>query len=344
MRFLLTPLAILYGTIIGIRNILFNYNFLKSKEYNIPIICVGNITVGGTGKTPHIEYLTNLLSNKKIVILSRGYGRNTKGIFWVSKNSNPKFVGDEPLQIKQKFPNTEVIVCESRRKGIEEILRKKPDTEVILLDDGFQHRWIKAGLSIVLNNNKNPIYFDHLLPVGKLREHKKEIKRADIIINTNNSIPSIYTKKDIREKLGITTNQKLFFSTIIYHNWKHIFLNKNLIPLENYNIILLSAVSDASSLKQKLIESGHKVKHINYPDHHQFTKKNIENILSIYKSNTSDKNIILSTEKDKVKLTQFLESFIGIDIYFIPINIEIDEKKKFDNLITDYVTKYKRNS
>ena len=177
MRFLLIPFSLIYGSLITIRNILFDWNIFKSKSYNIPIICIGNITAGGTGKTPHVEYILDLLISKNIAVISKGYGRKSKGLLWVETNSIASEVGDEPLQIKQKNPNTLVLVSENRRKGIEEILGNYPETEVILMDDGFQHRWVKAGLNIVLNNYENPIYSDHLLPYGTLREQKSEIQR-----------------------------------------------------------------------------------------------------------------------------------------------------------------------
>jgi tetraacyldisaccharide 4'-kinase len=152
MRFLLYPFSLMYGIVIDIRNFLFDINIFKSKSYNIPIICVGNITAGGTGKTPHTEYILSLLSDKKTAVLIRGYGRKTSGLLLVETNSESEKVGDEPLQIKQNFPNTIVVVSGNRRIGIEKILDSYPETEVIIMDDGFQHRWVKAGMYIVLNN------------------------------------------------------------------------------------------------------------------------------------------------------------------------------------------------
>ena len=176
MRFLLLPFYLVYGLIVSIRNLLFDWQILKSKTYNIPIICVGNISVGGTGKTPHIEYLINLLSKKEITILSRGYGRVSKEKKIVKIDSNYVDVGDEPLQIKQKFPQTNVIVSNNRRIGMEEILKKYPSTDIVLMDDGFQHRWIDVGLNIILNNYSRPIYSDYLMPIGRLRESNLLLK------------------------------------------------------------------------------------------------------------------------------------------------------------------------
>ena len=216
MRFLLLPLYLVYGLIISIRNILFDWKILKSKKYDLPIICVGNISVGGTGKTPHIEYLINLLSEKNITILSRGYGRVSKDEKLVTIDSNYLDVGDEPLQIKQKFPQTNVIVSKNRRRGMEEILKKHPSTDIVLMDDGFQHRWVEKGLNIILNNYSRPIYSDYLMPIGRLRESISSIKRANIIITTKCPNINEKEKKYITKKLTLSNKQKIYFSSVKY--------------------------------------------------------------------------------------------------------------------------------
>jgi len=343
MRFLLYPFSLIYSLVIGMRNLFFDLGIFSSKEYSVPIICIGNITAGGTGKTPHTEYLLYLLCDKKTAVLSRGYNRKTKGLVWVYVDSNPENVGDEPLQIKQKFPDTIVVVSGNRRKGIEEILKKYPETEVILMDDGFQHRWVKAGLNIVLNNYNNPIYSDHLLPYGSLREKKSELQRADIIITSKCPEMTPTEKIGINNQLTTSAHQNSFFSSIIYNNWKLISTSEKISTNDKYHITLVTSVANADNLKLHLEENGHIVNHLSFPDHHNFTKTDIENILSEYYSITSDKNIILSTEKDKVKLTNFKTKFDGIKLFFIPINIKIDREQEFNNLITDYVTNHKRN-
>jgi len=325
------------------RNLFFDIGVFSSKEYSIPIICIGNITAGGTGKTPHTEYLLNLLNDKKTSVLSRGYNRKTKSLILVDVDSKPENVGDEPLQIKQKFPDTLVVVSDNKRKGIEEILEKHPETEVILMDDGFQHRWVKAGMNILLNNYENTIYSDRLLPLGKLREPKSKSIRADIIITTKCPKMSPIEKTGIKNQLNISAHQNHFFSSIIYNNWKSISSDEK-VPINNrYHITLVTSVANADNLKIHLEENGHIINHLRFPDHHNFTKKDIQNILSEYYSTTSDKNIILSTEKDKVKLTNFKTEFDGIELFFAPINIKIDREQKFNKLITDYVANYKRN-
>ena len=342
MRFLLFPFSLLYGLIVTVRNFLFDWNVFKSKSYNIPIICVGNITAGGTGKTPHTEYLLELLSDKKTAVVSRGYGRKSSGLIWVKTESDSEKVGDEPLQIKQKFPNITVVVSENRRLGIENILKKYPKTEVILMDDGFQHRWVKAGLNIILNNYNNPIYSDYLLPYGTLRESENAVKRADVIITTKCAEISPTEKRGIISRLNTCSSEHNYFSSIVYQNWKSVFTGKEIDTPNNYNITLVTSVANADNLKHHLQKNGNKITHLSFPDHHNFTTKDIENILSEYNSSISDKNIILTTEKDKVKLLKYKEHFEGVELYFSPIKINIHNSEEFKNEIINYVTKHKR--
>ena len=342
MRFLLYPFSLVYGFIVAVRNFLFDWNVFKSKSYNIPIICVGNITAGGTGKTPQTEYLLDLLSDKKTAVVSRGYGRKTSGLLLVETNSESEKVGDEPLQIKQKFPNTIIVVSGNRRIGIEKILDSYRETEVIIMDDGFQHRWIEAGMYIALNNYENPIYYDQLIPMGKLRESKSALRRANIIITTKCADITPTEKKGIISRLNTFALQKNYFSSITYQNLKSVFTDKEIDNPENYNITLVTSISNADNLKQYLQKNENTVHHLSFPDHHNFTPKDIANILLEYKTSISDKNIILTTEKDKVKLLKYKEHFEGIKLYFSPIEINIDNSEEFNNEITNYVTEHKR--
>ena len=342
MRFLLLPFNLVYLSIVSIRNILFDWKIFKSTTYDIPIICVGNISVGGTGKTPHIEYLINLLSGYKLTILSRGYGRESKEKKLVSLESNYLDVGDEPLQIKQKFPHTNVIVSKNRRKGIEEILKKHPDTDVVLMDDGFQHRWVNTGLNIILNNYSRPIYSDYLMPIGRLREPKSSIKRANIIITTKCPNINEEERNYISTKLNICKKQKIYFSSIRYGKCREIFSNKIIDNIKGYNILLVSSIANAEELKKFLRRNQNLVTHLEFPDHHKYTNSDIENILVKFNSYNSDKNIILTTEKDKVKLVNFKDDLKGNHIYFLPIEINLKESEKFNNEIIKYVTEHKR--
>ena len=333
----------IYVTIIYIRNLLYDIKILKSKEYDIPIICIGNLSVGGTGKTPHVEYIVRLLNNKKISILSRGYGRISKGLINVKYNSSFLDAGDEPLQIKQKFPDCNVICCENRRKGIEYILKKIPETEVIIMDDGFQHRSVKAGLNILLNNYNNPIYLDRMMPLGTLREHTSSIKRADIIITTNyNNL--LENREMIIKKLNLSSFQKVFFSFVKHKKIISSSTKEKINITDNINIILVTSIADTTELIHYLNKQNLNINHLRFNDHHRYNKKNIDYILKRFDSFKSTKNIILTTEKDEVKLNYFKEKFRKINLSIIPIEIIIEDKQRFDNHIIRYVENHKRNN
>tara|TARA_B100000902_G_scaffold344206_1_gene349449 strand:- start:24676 stop:25710 length:1035 start_codon:yes stop_codon:yes gene_type:complete len=339
MRFLLLFISSIYGLLIFIRNKLFDLKILKSKIFNIPIICVGNISSGGTGKTPQIEYLIDFLSNKNIAVLSRGYARKSTGFIIVDETSSSKIVGDEPLQIKQKFPQIKVFVCESRRKGIKKIMKLYPNTELILMDDGFQHRWIKAGIYILLNNYEKPFYSDNLIPLGSLREFKNGAERADIVITTKCPNLENNEKELIKSKIKLFNNKNTYFSSIKYLQIKPVFNAEKISDLFNYNVILVTSIADSNNLIKYLEAKENKVNHIRYPDHYNFRKKDIEKIIYSYKKSNYKKNIILITEKDKVKINKFEKYFEKIDIYFIPIKTKIHNSAKFNTEILKYVRK-----
>lgn len=219
LPYILKPLSWLYEGVTIVRNWLFDHNVLTVEEFDVPVVSVGNITVGGTGKTPHIEYLADMLSSTfNIAILSRGYKRRTKGFILANDRSTPDSIGDEPLQMYQKFNDRlKVAVCESRRKGIKEIMRQFPDTQLILMDDGFQHRFVKPKINIMLMDFSHPIYEDHLLPLGRLRESAHQTNRADMVVVTKcpaDISPLAY--RLVSKSLNLMPYQKLYFSTMQY--------------------------------------------------------------------------------------------------------------------------------
>ena len=334
----------IYVITIYIRNLLYDIKILKSKEYDIPIICIGNLSVGGTGKTPHVEYIIRLLKNKKISILSRGYGRVTKGLINVKCDASFLDVGDEPLQIKQKFPNCNVICCENRRKGIEHILKKFPETEAIIMDDGFQHRSVKAGLNILLNNYNNPIYLDRMMPLGTLREQTSAIKRADIIITTNYNKDLCQNREMIIKKLNLFSFHQVFFSSIKHKKIISAITKEEINLTDDINITLVTSIADTRELIYYLNKKNLNINHLRFNDHHRYNKKNIDYILKRFDSLKSTKNIILTTEKDEVKLNYFKEEFRKINLNIIPIEVIIEDKKRFDNQIITYVENHKRNN
>jgi len=341
MRYLLFPLSFIYGSITSMRNLLFDYGIFKAKIHPIPIICIGNLSLGGTGKTPHTQYLLDLLKNNyKVAVLSRGYGRKTSNLQLVEINSNAFEIGDEPLQLKQNNPECLVVVEKNRNKGVQHILKYFPKTDVILLDDGYQHRWIKAGFNILITPFSSPYYKDYLMPVGKLREGKKGVARANAVIFSKTPEKTNPTlKKGMLDRLHLFAHQKAYFSVIEYHKFKCISNNTELEENNPYSIILVSGIANANPLIKYLKEKGHSINHLKYSDHHNYTSNDIDNILVKYNVEKSTKKLILTTEKDATKLKQFLPHFKDVNFYYIPIEVKIEQSEKFKKQIRDYVEK-----
>ncbi len=341
MRPLLYFLSIIYGMMVGFRNLLFNHKIIKSKEHNIPIICIGNLSIGGTGKTPHTNYIARLLSpNYKVAILSRGYGRKDSDFNYVETNSLPSMTGDEPIEIKKKNPNCIVAVNKNRNRGVERILNDYPKTDVILLDDGFQHRWIKATFNIIITPFYKPFINDNLLPLGTLREHKENVSRSDVIlISKTPTNTTKIKKKELIKNLNIKNHQKGYFSSIKYENYKCM---KNDMELENeeeYSITLVTGIADSNPLMNYLENLGRKVCLIKFADHHYYTSKDITKILLEHNNNKDLKKLILTTEKDTTKLKQFLPLFKEEKIYYIPMNVVISEEEIFNKQLLNHVKK-----
>lgn len=339
MRLLLFLLSIIYRIIIQFRNFLFDYQILKTEIYKTPVICIGNISIGGSGKTPHTIYIAKLLSPQyNVAILSRGYKRKSSGFNYVEIDSYVSYVGDEPLQIKRNNPNCIVAVSKNRKKGIEKILNDHPKINIILLDDGFQHRKIKAGLNILLTPFYNPFTKDKLLPIGTLREPASESIRADIIIiskSPSNLLPP--EKMVVIEKLNLRTNQKGYVSSIIYHKYKCIKDDTVLKNEGDYNITLVSGIENITPLINYLEEKERKVNLIKFADHHNYTAKDIKKILSIHNKDKSTKKLILTTEKDATKLRAFMSDFKEDKVYYIPIEVTINGEETFKQQILEYV-------
>jgi len=283
-NYLLFPFSILYGIITGFRNFLYDLGILPSKEFSIPVICVGNITAGGTGKTPHTEYLVRLLRSEfRIAVLSRGYMRRSDGFRIASSKSVAEEIGDEPLQIFRKFPDIIVATDADRVNGIKTILKEYPLTDVIILDDGFQHRRVRPGLSILLTDFHRLITNDSLLPFGRLRESPKGIKRAGIILvtKTPESLPD-EIKKNLREALALSPVQDLFFTTTTYADPVPLFKSDqsgNLFPEEknrdSCGAVVVTGIASPRPFLRYLEKYFGEINHIDFPDHHYFTPKDI---------------------------------------------------------------------
>lgn len=322
VNYWLLPLSWLYGLVVSIRNLMFDVGMLKSKTFPLPVICVGNITVGGTGKTPHTEYLIRLLSEKhQVAVLSRGYKRQSEGYVLATPTTPMTDIGDEPYQMKHKFPQIHMAVDKERCHGIAELMKKEvqPPTDVVILDDAYQHRYVKAGLNILLMDYHRLIYLDKLLPAGRLRESSSGTKRADIVIVTK--CPRDITpieRTGIERSLNIENWQKIFFSTYSYpDDMKGI----------GKNPLLVTGIASPEQMIYDLQKIIPKFDVVSFPDHHHFTENDINTIRTRAAGRT-----ILTTEKDATRL-HGLEN-----VKVIPIEVEfIDGKEDFDNIIRNYV-------
>ena len=335
-NWILFPISLVYWIITSIRNIFFEIGIFKENKFNIPIIGVGNITVGGTGKTPHSQYISELLQKKfKIAILSKGYGRKTKEFKYVNINSNCNEVGDEALQMKKNLPKEIVAVDHKRVNGLNKIMKEHPSVNCIILDDAFQHRSVKIGFNILLCDYNNPIYKDYMMPVGLLRESKKGIKRADCVVISK--CPENLTLEEsnrIKKKLKFT--KEVFFSKVIYDKIVSLNGNKTIKKSSIKKVLLVTGIANSSPIIEYLEKLNIQIKHIKYKDHFHYQKKDINKIIDIYKREISE-IIILTTEKDAQKMKVF-EELSKFPVYYLKVSIDfIRNKDKFEEKILKYV-------
>ncbi|MEM1136657.1 MAG: tetraacyldisaccharide 4'-kinase [Bacteroidota bacterium] len=339
-KFLLFPFAIIYQLITSFRNHLYNIGYKKSIAFDIPVISVGNLTVGGTGKTPHVNYITSIIQgqlNVKSAILSRGYGRKSRGFLLADSHTNSLQLGDEPLQLYYNFKGeVPVAVCEERIFGIPALIAEHPDLKAIVLDDAFQHRKVKPGLNILLSDFHRPFYHDYLLPVGRLRESRKGAVRADAVIVTK--IPENISSDQLEEMLkNVATYTKaiVFFSAFSYSAPVH-FNGKKAESFEN--IILVTGIAQTVYLLEYVTKIFNVVNHIKLEDHVVYNEHKISSILSAYKQYKHKKPVILTTEKDMVKLKEILPEDNEIPFYFLPIKVRfLKDEDRFIQLITKYL-------
>ena len=337
LRKLLFPFAILYGVITSIRNFLFDISVLKSYSFNLPIIAVGNLSVGGTGKTPQIEYLIRLLSEKyKIATLSRGYKRQSEGFILAQASSNARLLGDEPFQFFEKFPSIQVAVDADRKNGIEQLLSLPEKPEVILLDDAFQHRKVKAGFYILLTSYGDLYSDDCMLPTGNLRETRSGAKRADLIVVTKCPFDlSLDKQNDIRKRLKLSVNQQLYFTFIAYDTFVYGEKQKvNINEIQSTVKVLVAGIAKPEPFFTYLKNTNDVC--LSFPDHHNFTEKDILEI-----TKTAQNNIIITTEKDYMRLKGSLPNE---QLFYLPIKSAfISESQNFDKTIINYVGTSSRN-
>lgn len=347
LRYLLFPFCLLYGLVVVVRNKFYDWNLFKSISFELPIISVGNLEVGGSGKTPMTEYLIRLLSCYKLSTLSRGYGRKSTGFRWVKENDDPQLTGDEPLQVKNKFPHISVAVCENRVEGINKI---KTDHELVIMDDAYQHRAVKPGLSLLLFDYNSINNIRLMLPAGNYREPFAGRKRADIVLITKTPEElSLAQQQEIERNFKLFPHQKLFFSYIRYSkNLINIFTG-DLLAAENLKqdtaVLLITGIAKPGLLFDKVKAHSSQVIHLVYADHHQFSQKNMLKLVSNFKQITQEEKIIITTQKDAVRLrAEEYSNIIGsLPIFEWPIEMAFHENQKadFEQEILEYVKRDK---
>jgi len=352
---ILFPISLIYGLIIYIRNRFYDYKIFKSNQFNIPLISVGNITVGGTGKTPHIEYLINVLKSEfNVATLSRGYKRKSKGFILSSIESTDLEIGDEPRQIKQKFPEISVAVDADRTNGINQLLNNTENLDAILLDDAYQHRKVHANMSILLIDYSRPIDKDFMLPFGDLREQSFEKKRANIMIITKSpkDLKPI-ERRIIFNKLEPYPFQHVYFTTFNYGEIKPVYnsiIESNIHgTYTDHEILLVTGIANPKPLKDYIAENISKnIQEIEYSDHYDFKESDFKKIEQAYNSINSDKKIIITTEKDAMRLQKFsnIANNLNGSFFYIPIQVEFlnNRTDNFNQQIIEYVRKNKKHS
>lgn len=358
MKILLLPLMLIYKIGVGIRNWMFDASILTSKKYDLPIISVGNITIGGTGKTPHTEYLLSLLSpTMKVAMLSRGYKRSTKGFVLADVNSDCESIGDEPFQILKKFKDVVVAVDGNRCRGIENLLESPYGKELgaIVLDDAFQHRYVEPGINILLTDYHRLMTNDYLLPMGNLRESAKNRKRANIVIVTKcpeSAQPIDY--RLITKDLNLFPYQNLYYTKYIYDELipifpaaKNIEITKEQLLEEKYEVLLVTGIVSQHYMLEYLLQYTNNLQTIEYPDHHNYSNNDLLDIANKFNSLEKEKKIIITTEKDAARLIDnpYVPEDIKSVLFALPIKVSFlfDQKKKFNEQILGYVSKNKTN-
>ncbi|MBU2020221.1 MAG: tetraacyldisaccharide 4'-kinase [Bacteroidetes bacterium] len=350
IRIVLLPFSILYGLILAVRNWFFDLGLFSIYRIKTPSIIVGNLSVGGTGKTPHIQYLADYFQSKntKTHIVSRGYGRVTKGLKVADTSDTAQTIGDEPKFYFDKNPQAQIIVAEERKLACQLIDKEenKAEKQIILLDDAFQHRHVQAGFTIVLSSFHRPFFNDFVLPAGNLREWKKGVKRADVLLVTK--CPPSFSGKEKEKYLEKLKSYEVpvFFSSIDYQPLISLF--NAALPSQIGGILLVSAIADTHSLLQELKNQypGIPIEELKYPDHHDFSQVNLLDIRQKFGNFARENYILISTEKDAVKLKNGdeLRGIENLPWFIQPIGIKIDKELEFLNRIEQYVSKVSRIS
>lgn len=343
------PFAWVYQVLLIIRHLFFDLGIFPSERFSVPVISVGNLSLGGTGKTPHIEHIAYLLEKKyRLAILSRGYKRKTKGFIVANQTMTVADLGDEPQQYFNKFKNITIAVDERRRRGIQRLLLTENPPEIILLDDAFQHRFVKPGLNILLTDFHQLYTNDYLLPVGTLRDSVAAAKRADVIVVTKTpSVFSPFTEKDLIDRIRPRKHQKLFFSFIKYGKMKPVGKVSTQVafsPSKSIGtILLITGIANPYPLKEYLASKCNDLVHFNFPDHYVFTEKNLKDIADNFNNIIGKNKMIITTEKDATRLTEspYFCEIESMPIYYVPIEIGFHKREgiSFEEYLNEYVRK-----
>lgn len=341
-RCLLFPFALIYGALVWWRNRMYDAGFFSSVRFSPPVISIGNLSTGGTGKTPHVEYLVRLMQYRyRVATMSRGYKRHTRGFLLANDQSNALRIGDEPMQYHIKFPELVVSVAEERMTGIPLLLQRRPDVEVILLDDAYQHRSVKAGMNILITDYSKPYYKDHILPFGNLRESRSAAKRADIIIVSK--CPDNITEADaneMRKRLEPLAHQQVFFTGLRY-GMPYDFFSWEPVDIRGKHVLLVCGIARPEPLQAFIDKHAAGVHTLPYKDHHYFVSSDLEEIKTAYDNWDAKDKIIVTTEKDATRLRLHYETLIqwGITIVILPIEVSVllGMGEQFDAIVLRYV-------
>ena len=347
-RRILIPFSFIYGGIVWARNQLFDKKIWRSATFNFPLICIGNLSVGGTGKTPMVEYIIQLLIGKyKVATLSRGYKRKTKGFVVAKQNSTAVGIGDEPMQIHKKFPEIAVAVAEERILGIPSLLNERPETEVILLDDAFQHRVVKAGLNILLTDYNHLYSRDLLLPAGDLRDNKNSSKRADIIVVTKCDLNlSTESKEKVINELKPLEHQRIYFAGIQYKSPSHLFTREKYVLEPGCHVLLVCGIANPQPIKEFLDIYFSSYEILKFNDHHTFNESDVKDIKSRFLKIKNEKKIILTTGKDGARLVEFENDLKKIPVYVLPMSHQFlfGMASHFEKNILEFISSFADNT
>ena len=339
-RLFLFPISILYGIVVALRNLLYDKKVITSVEFNIPIICVGNISVGGTGKSPMVMYLAEFLKKKyAIATLSRGFKRRTSGYILASEQFTANELGDEPMQFYLNHPDVAVAVGEKRIEAIPQLLYDRPDTKLIILDDAFQHRKIHSGLNIILTDYSNLYTRDFLLPTGDLRDQRSSMARAEVIIVTKCPLNlSEHEKFLILKEINPSDNQKIFFTAIRYDVPYHIITQEKFPLTRELEILLVCGIANPEPLANFIHEIAKTYDALFFKDHHIYSVDDLNDIKERFDFLSEEKKIIITTEKDAVRLMKFNELLTNVPLYVISISIVFlfNQEKDFMDLVEQY--------